>query len=524
MDEPAVRDLSQLAERRFDVLVIGGGIIGAGIANEAARAGLSVALVDRGDFGAATSSASSKLIHGGLRYLRLGDVKLVREAHRERRALLQTVAPHLVRRLPFLFPLYRDGPYRPATMRLGLALYSTLARDGIGGLLPPARARQSVPDLRLEGLRSCGVYIDSFTHDGRLCLANVRATAAAGGVVANYAEVAALRHVAGRVRGAEVRDRVSGETLSVDARVVVNATGPWIDGVRALENPAAPPLARLSKGVHLLLKLDRPWSAALTIPHDAVRVTFAYPWQGMLLLGTTDTLYEGDPSEVGVEPADVARVLDEASVGVERDVLDPDRVRASFAGLRVLPGAGGGSSGETLTARRETQYVFGRGGMLTVAGGKLTTYRRIALAALERLRSELDGTQFDQSPLPLPGAAGLEDAGRRIAHRFPELDPATRSHLLHLYGSLAEEMLAPATREPSLLEPIHPDAPDVLAQIGYAREQEWAIRPEDVLWRRTTLGHRGLADAAAARVAEGLGYPAAIDVNIDEDGRTVGRL
>ena len=130
----------------------------------------------------------------------------------------------------------------------------------------------------------------------------MRATAAAGGVVANYAEVVALRHVAGRVGGAELRDRASGETLSVEARAVVNATGPWIDRVRALEDPGAPPLARLSKGVHLLLDLDRSWSAALTIPHDSVRVTFAYPWQGMLLLGTTDTLYEGDPSEAGVEP------------------------------------------------------------------------------------------------------------------------------------------------------------------------------------------------------------------------------
>jgi glycerol-3-phosphate dehydrogenase len=223
----------------------------------------------------------------------------------------------------------------------------------------------------------------------------------------------------------------------------------------------------------------------------------------MLLLGTTDTLYEGDPSEVAVEPADVARILDEASVGVESDVLDPDRVRASFAGLRVLPGL----SGETLTARRETQYVFGPGGMLTVAGGKLTTYRRIALSALERLRPELGAPRFDPLPLSLPGAGGLEDAGRRIAHGFPELDSATRSHLLHLYGSLAEEVLAPALLEPSLLEPIHPDAPDVLAQIGYAAEQEWAVAVDDVVWRRTTLGYRGLADAAGVRVAEALGYP-----------------
>jgi glycerol-3-phosphate dehydrogenase len=325
-------------------------------------------------------------------------------------------------------------------------------------------------------------------------------------VVANYAEVVALRQVAGRVRGAEVRDRLSGETLSVEARAVVNATGPWISGIRAFEDPAVPPLVRLSKGVHLLLDLDRPWSAALTIPHDTVRVTFAYPWQGMLLLGTTDTLYEGDPSAVAVEPADVTHVLDEASVGVEREVLDPSRVRASFAGLRVLPGV----SGETLTARRETQYAFGRGGMLTVAGGKLTTYRRIALHALDRLRPELGGMRFDPAARPLPGARGLDDAGARIARRFPELDPATRSHVLHLYGSLAEEMLAPALLEPSLLEPIHPDAPDVLAQIEYAGRHEWAVSAEDVVWRRTTLGYRGLADAVAERVAENLGSPTAL--------------
>lgn len=486
-----MRDLDALAGRQFDLLVIGGGIVGAGIANEAARAGLSVALVDRGDFGAATSSASSKLIHGGLRYLRLGDVALVREAHRERRALLRTVAPHLVRRLPFLFPLYRDGPYRPTTLRLGLALYSGLAGDKLGGLLPPERARQSVPDLRLDGLRGCGVYVDSTTHDGRLCLANVRAAADAGAAVANYAEVVELRQVAGRVRGAELEDRLTGETLSVEARAVVNATGPWIDRIRALEDPTAAPFARLSKGAHVLLELDRPWSAALTIPHDAVRVTFAHPWQGMLLLGTTDTLYEGDPSDVSVEPEDVARILDEASVGVERDVLDPTRIRAGFAGLRVLPGAGG----ETVTARRETVYVTGRGGMLTVAGGKLTTYRRIALAALERLRPELGGPKLDPRPEPLPGAKGLESAALRIARRFPDLDPGTRSHLLHLYGSLAGEVLAPAADEPSLLEPIHSDAPDVVAQVGYATGREWAVRPEDIVWRRTTLGYRGLADA-----------------------------
>ena len=318
MDEPAValewrgEALERLAGREFDLLVIGGGVIGAGIANEAAGAGLAVALVDKGDFGAATSSASSKLIHGGVRYLRLGDVRLVRESHQERRALMRIVAPHLVRRLPFLFPVYENGPYRAFTIQTGLWLYSTLARERLGGLVPPERSRRSVPPLRLEGLRGCGLYADAWTHDSRLCLANVRAAAEAGAVVLNYAEATELRVAGGRVGGAEVQDVPGGETASVRARVVVNATGPWVDHVRLLEDPGAKPSVRLSKGVHALLRLERPWSAALTIPHDTVRVSFAVPWEGMLLLGTTDTLYEGDPGDVTATAEDVEQILEGA--------------------------------------------------------------------------------------------------------------------------------------------------------------------------------------------------------------------
>src|SRR6266496_5432040 len=238
--------IEQLGKRRFDLLVIGGGIVGAGIAAESARAGLAVALVERGDFGAGTSSASSKLIHGGLRYLRLGDIRLVREAHHERRLLMQIVAPHLVRRLPFLLPLYRNGPYGPLTIQTGLVLYSTLARARLNRLLPPERAREHIPSLRLDGLRACGLYADAATHDGRLCLANVRAAAESGATVLNYAEVRELRTGRGRVAGAEVL--VDGTDVSVSAQVVVNATGPWVDEVRRLEDPSAAPSVRLSKG------------------------------------------------------------------------------------------------------------------------------------------------------------------------------------------------------------------------------------------------------------------------------------
>ena len=492
--------LEELAGRTFDLLVVGGGIVGAGIAAEGARAGLRVALVDRGDFGGATSSASSKLIHGGLRYLRLGDVGLVREAHRERRALLRVVAPHLVRRLPFLLPLYRGGPYRPAVVQAGLWLYSTLARERLGGLAAPERARRSVPDLRVEGLSGCGVYADAWTHDGRLCLANVRAAADLGATVLNYAEATELRLVGGRVAGAEVRDRLGGEAVAVQARAVVNATGPWLERLRRLEDPAAAPYGQLSKGVHLLLRLERPWSAALAIPHDAARVTFAYPWEGMLLLGTTDDPYDGEPDALEVTGAEVERVLAEASVAVDPELLRPERVAASFAGLRVLPASAAGP----LAARRETAFLVGRGGMLTVAGGKLTTYRRIAHAALGRLRPALGLHALDRAPAPLPGAADLEAAAARLARHPAGLDAAVRVNLAHLYGGLAAEVLAVAQEGPALLERLHPAAPDIGAQVVYAARREWATGADDVLRRRTSLWARGLATPEVTAAVERL--------------------
>src|SRR5439155_8238539 len=204
--------------------------------------------------------------------------------------------PHLVRRLPFVFPLYRGGPYGPVTIQAGLVLYGAFARSRLHRLASPERVRERVPSLRLDGLRSCGVYADATTHDGRLCLANVRAAEAADAAVLNYTDVRELRTLRGRVTGAVLV--VDGETVEVSARTVVNATGPWVDVVRRLEEPSAAPTVRLSKGSHVLLRLDEPWTAALTIPHDKVRVSFAVPWEDMLLLGTTDTLFEGEPADV----------------------------------------------------------------------------------------------------------------------------------------------------------------------------------------------------------------------------------
>ena len=266
-----------------------------------------------------------------------------------------------------------------------------------------------------------------------------------------------------------VEVQADGRTIAVDAGRVVNASGPWLDRVRRLEDPGARPSIRLSKGVHVVVDGAESWRAALTISHDKVRVSFAVPWEGKLLLGTTDTLHDGEPETVAVTDEDVRQVLDEASVAVGE--LGPPV--ATFCGLRVLPGGEGG----TASARRETVFTTGPSGMVSVAGGKLTTYRRIALDALDHLGVR----HLSRRPRPLPGAEGLE----RIA--WPAgLDTATRNHLLHMYGSLALEVLAPAADDPSLLDPLVPGRPDLRAQELYARTHEWALTGEDVLRRRTT--------------------------------------
>jgi glycerol-3-phosphate dehydrogenase len=271
-----------------------------------------------------------------------------------------------------------------------------------------------------------------------------------------------------------------------------------VDELRRMADPGAPRSLRFAKGAHLIVRLDEPWTAALTTPLEGGRVQFANPWEGALLIGTTDEPYEGDLRDLKVTDADVAQIVRESRTAIDPGVVEPDRILSSFAGVRVLPQG----DGETPSARRETVFERGPGGMLSIAGGKFTTFRRIALDALERLRGDLDLRALDRAPVPLPGAADPDAVVERLLRDHPSLQAASARHLARFHGSDALELLVPARADPSLLEPLVPGAPEVAAQVGWARAQEWALTADDVLARRTTLHALGRSEAARARVEE----------------------
>ncbi|MGY0487588.1 FAD-dependent oxidoreductase [Streptomyces sp. WG-D5] len=492
----------QLSKATYDLLVIGGGILGISTAWHAAQSGLRVALVDAGDFAGATSSASSKLLHGGLRYLQTGAVKLVAENHFERRAVSRNVAPHLANPLTFYLPVYKGGPHGAAKLGAGVFAYSALSAfgDGVGHLLSPAKAQQDVPELRTDNLKAVAVYGDDQMNDARMALMTVRAAVDAGAVVLNHSEVTGLRFTNGRVTGAELKDRTSGDEFGVNARLVLNATGPWVDHLRKMEDPNSAPSIRLSKGAHLVMKRTSPWKAALATPIDKYRITFALPWEDMLLLGTTDEEYEGDPADVSVTEKDIDQILDEAAFSVRDQQLKRELMTYSFAGLRVLPGG----PGDTSKAKRETVVTEGRGGMLSVSGGKWTTFRHIGRTVMKKLESlpghplgdDYEPISSLPSKLPLPGIANP----RAVAHRLlvdspapgPRMGADTAKHLATHYGSLSFDIARLANENPELGERVHPDAPEIWAQVVYARDHEWAETQDDVLRRRTTLTIRGL--------------------------------
>lgn len=480
--------LQRFEDQRFDLLVIGGGIVGSGVAALAAQQGLSTALVEQHDFACGASSASSKLLHGGLRYVRMGHFWLVREALRERDLLASFVAPHLVQELDFILPAYADGPYGRPAIAAALGIYAalTLPRRSRGRIASARRVHRRVPVLNTDGLRGAGFYRDARTNDARLCLAAVRAAAATGAVVLNNTQATAIER-AGDVTVVELMDVLGGSSVTAYARTVVNAAGAAVDAVRRLEDPAAGTSVMLSKGAHVVLEQPQGWpDLALAVPVDATRVSFVIPWEGRLLLGTTDEPFVASGSPT-VDDREEQQILAEAAIALPSEFLRPERICFRFAGLRVLPIA----NGLTARAPREVTLSRGRYGMLSVAGGKLTTYRSIAVTVLEALRTDLGLHRLDVRPLPLPGATEVVPEVAMLRRTNADIDPQLLQHLVRIYGTFARDVLSYRSQRVDALEPLIDGAPDVIAQALYARDAEWAIDPEDVLRRRTTLAMRG---------------------------------
>jgi glycerol-3-phosphate dehydrogenase len=473
------RALEELGSGVFDVLVVGGGIVGSRVAFDAARAGLRVALVDAGDFGGATSGASARLVHGGLRYLRTGSVRLVRTALSERNLLASRIAPHLVTPLPFVLSAAGGQHSRCAA---GLLAYAALG--GFSRPLPrfvtPEEAARLVPSLRLEVLGSHAVFHEAATNDSRLTLATVTAAARAGAVVANYLRVVNLDLAPRKISHVSLQGRES--TLTVRCRAVVNATGPWVDSIRRMEDAGCGPVARLSKGIHVVLRPYEKWRAAVAVALDGDRHLYAVPCEDSILLGTTDEEYCGDPGRVSAEPADVSSLLDTANCFLRSEMLRRERVISAFAGLRVLPRG----EGTSLHASRDHLLSVGPGGMVSVAGGKLTTHRQIALDAMRHLPAAVRPRRPSLSDAPLPGASPVY-----VQNLYSRLDSSTADYLLYLYGSEARKILEYSNVNKNALEEITPGAPDLWAQVYHAISEEWAVTAQDVIHRRTSLGLRG---------------------------------
>ncbi len=505
--------LDAMAAEPMDVLIIGGGITGAGIARDAALRGVRVALVDKSDVAGGTSSRSSRLIHGGLRYLEHGDLRLVFEASRERRILLR-IAPHLVRPLPFLFPAYRGARVPPWKLRAGLWLYDLLAafrNVHAHRWLGAKRVRAVEPGLRDKDLAGAGLYYDAQTDDARLALATLRSAAAAGALIASYTEVLALAKPDGRVAGASVRDVLTGRRLELRARVVVNATGPWVDAVRHLDEPAAAPLLRLSKGAHVAVpraRIGNTHAVTLTSPLDG-RVMFVLPWGDVSYIGTTETEEPVTPERARATGDDAVYLLRSANAFFPRARLAPHDVVSTWAGLRPLLAPDRSRSAGAVS--REHRIVESASGLISIAGGKLTTYRVMGRDVMDRVATrlrKLDGRRPARAPatdeLPLPGGetADLDVlVSSAVARGIGE---STAQHLVASYGTESAAVLNLVDRQRGLGKPILEGRPEIRAEVVHAVQREMAMRLADVLIRRTHLFHqtRGQAVTATSVVAD----------------------
>jgi len=499
------KSLTRFRDEDFDLAVIGGGINGAAAARDASMRGLKVALIERGDFAGATSSRSSKLIHGGFRYLPQFQFKLVYEALRERERLRHVTAPHLVHPIQFLFPVYKRRGFNRLTMAMGLTMYDLFARVPFKEWhtsLNAAEVRETEPALSREGLTGGAMYFDAWADDARVTFENVLDADLHGAAVANYAAVESFGIAGGTIASVRVRDLLGGITCELRAKAFLNAAGPWVDQIRRMDDPAAKPCVRLTKGVHIVFaRTVLPVRESLVLADEQGRIVFVMPHDRYVLVGTTDTDFAGDPATVRTEASDVEyliAVLAESLPGIKLTKAD---VATSFAGLRALIRE---EKEAPSSVPREEVILESPSGLMTVAGGKFTTHREIAEKLVDMAMQRL-GRHAGIAPTlktPLPGARPLEaseDAGGAAALRT--MPSAAADILRARYGTRAPIVARIASRRPELAEPLSRNCPAIGAEVVNAVANEMARSVADFLIRRTSLSWRSPVEAEAAAPA-----------------------
>ena len=473
----------------WDLLVIGGGATGLGVALEGASRGYQTLLLERADFGSGTSSRSTKLIHGGVRYLQQGNLALVLEALHERGILIRN-APHLVHNLSFVVPLYDwwEGPF----YGIGLKLYDTLAgKLGLGPsrLLSREETLRQIPTVETSGLRGGVIYHDGQFDDARLAIALARSCADLGAVPLNHLRVTGLVESGGIVRGVKAIEEESGRAYEIRARVVVNATGPFSDEIRRMDEPGVQPIIAHSQGVHLVLPREfLPGDSAIMVPHtDDGRILFAVPWHDRVIVGTTDTPVERATPEPRPLKKEIVFLLEHAARYLSRHPQEAD-ILSIFAGLRPLVKSG--SATDTASLSRDHTLLISSAGLVTIAGGKWTTYRRMG----------------EDTVTVAARVAGLEERPSRTAelpiHGF-SAQPVNDGEW-QVYGADAAGLEGLCREQPALRELLHPRLHYRLAEVVWGVRHEWARTVEDVLSRRTRaliLDARAAMEAAPAVAA-----------------------
>ena len=490
--------LNGIDSARFDAVVIGGGMAGAGVARDLVLRGASVALFEKGDFASGTSSKSSKLIHGGLRYLELFDVKLVRESLREKKTL-ERLAPHLVRPLPFLVPVYRGSKRGLITVRIGMWLYNLLTpgreRERFR-VLRPLDALTLESSIRVDDLRGAGYYFDDLLlFPERLCLENALSAARHGARVHNYCEVEAVTRGAGGIDGVRVRDLLTGRVHTVRASVVVNCAGPWVDRLRELAgvSDAGKRVLRTTKGIHCMLPRMTERAVYLSTADD--RMIFVIPWREFSMVGTTDTDFDGDPDRLSATREEVEYLLDAVRPALSDPRVAFDQVVYTYAGVRPLAFEEGAPASKV--SRDHKMVVEGpEGRFLSITGTKLTCFRSLAEQVGDRVMSVLGrGEPSRTATLTLDG---LDEETDKIEARAwmdvsadmtaTGLSRETLQTLVEVYGRAYPRVLDLAGKLPDGTARLCPSNPDIVAQLHHALAEEMTVSLQDFLLRRTAIG------------------------------------